>query len=77
MKTIKRGRTVKTEEIVPKQLNAEGKAVSAEEAEFTRKYVNFDKFKWPERNTVEMTRPDYKGKGTVKLQTYRYPDLTD
>ena len=77
VKTIKRGKTIKTEKIVQKEMDAEGKEVSAEDAEFARKYVDYNKIKWPERNTIEMERPDYKGIGTVKLQTYRYPDLSD
>ena len=67
IRTVKRGRTISQEEIEPLEVGSGGEKISAEEAEFNRKYVDYSKFKWPEVNEIEMTRPDYRGKGTVKL----------
>ena len=67
IKTIKRGRTISQQEIDPVQHNSDGSVVPEEELEFQRKYVDFNKIKWPEVNEIEMVRPDYKSKGKVKL----------
>ena len=75
--TMKRGRVMSKEEIDPVQFDTSGKEVTPDEAEYNRKYFDYTKVKWPEINPIELVRPDYKQKGTVKLQTYRYPDLTD
>ena len=29
-----------------------------EEAEFERKFVDFNKYRWPEENTIELIRPE-------------------
>ena len=35
------------------------------------------KYKWPEENSIELVRPAKKGKDSIKLHTYRYPNLTE
>ena len=65
--TMKGGRVMSKKEIAPAEFDTSGKEITAEEAEFNRKYVDFNKLKWPEVNPIELVRPDYKQKGRVKL----------
>ena len=73
--TMKAGKRVSMSQIEP-DVEKESK-LPPEEVEYQRKYLDYKAVKWPEVNGIEMVRPDYKGNGTVKLQTYRYPELTD
>ena len=73
--TMKAGKRISMKEIEP-EVEKES-SLPPEEVEFQRKYLDFKVSRWPEVNGIEITRPDYKGNGSVKLQTYRYPELTD
>ena len=74
--TMKGGKRVSMEKIEPETVEKES-TLSPEEVVFQKKFLDYKVSRWPEVNGIEMERPDYKGKGTVKLQTYRYPELTD
>ena len=74
--TAKAGMRVSMNYIEPDVVEKKS-ALSPEEEEYKRKYLDYKVSRWPELNGIEMVRPDYKGNGTVKLQTYRYPELTD
>ena len=36
-------------------------------------FLDYSTVEWPEENPIDLHVPGYDGKGTVKLQNYRYP----
>lgn len=72
IKTMKKGRTVKTERYQDGQQI--GQRLTQQEQEFQKKYFDYKEYQFPEANPIELTVKQ--SNKQIKLANYRYPALT-
>lgn len=70
IKTMRRGKS-SVENIT---LGEDGKPLTHDEATVKKKFTDWEKYSYPETNSVDLFVPDYKdAKKKIRLTNYRYP----